>query len=169
MSHDTEDCVKIWNWLVVWKLTWKIWQSFTRAIKKCYVTWQWRLMQNFERNLLAVSKLTQGNWRILTQSLESLKKLHFNRLFLTEEYNVSAKKGAEELSLIALKIDAKFEGKLACAFKNDMMKLANFHSLKNSDFILKSKMAELNQNKNSKQPDWPDPLRKLYFTLKKNE
>ena len=48
------------------------------------------------------------------------------------------------------KIDAKFEGKLTCAFKNDMKNLANFHRLKNSDFILRSKMAQLNQNKNSK-------------------
>ena len=54
---------------------------------------------------------------------------------------------------MALKIEAKFEGKLSCAFQNDMKNLANFHRLKNSDFILESKMAELNKNKNSKQPD----------------
>ena len=30
--------------------------------------------------------------------------------------------------------------------------------LKNSNFILESKMAELNQNQNSKQPDRPDAL-----------
>ena len=59
---------------------------------------------------------------------------------------------------MALKIDAKFEGKLTCAFKNDMRDLANFHRLKNSDFILESKMAELNKNKNSKQPDRPDAV-----------
>ena len=52
---------------------------------------------------------------------------------------------------MALKVDAKFEGKLTCAFKNDMRNLANFHRLKNSDVILESKMAELNQNKNSRQ------------------
>ena len=51
---------------------------------------------------------------------------------------------------MTLKIVAKFEGKLTCAFKNDIRNLANFHSLKNSDFNLESKMAELNQNKNSK-------------------
>ena len=45
---------------------------------------------------------------------------------------------------MALKIDAKFEGKLTCAFKNEMKHLANFHRLKNSDFMLDSKMAELN-------------------------
>ena len=54
---------------------------------------------------------------------------------------------------MALKIDGKFKGKLTCAFKNDMRNLENFDMLKNRDFILESKMAELNQNKNSKQPD----------------
>ena len=32
---------------------------------------------------------------------------------------------------MALNIDAKFEGKLTCASKNDMKNLANFHRLKN--------------------------------------
>ena len=50
-----------------------------------------------------------------------------------------------------------------------MRNLANFHRLKNNDFILESKMAELNQNKNSKQLDRPDPVRKRYFTLEINE
>ena len=54
---------------------------------------------------------------------------------------------------MALEIDTKFEGKLTCAFKNDTRNLANFHSLKTRDFILESKMAKLNQNKNPKQPD----------------
>ena len=36
-------------------------------------------------------------------------------------------------------IDAIFEVKLTCAFKNDMRNLANFNRLKSSDFILKSK------------------------------
>ena len=70
---------------------------------------------------------------------------------------------------MTLKIDAIFEEKLTCAFQNDMRNLANFHSLKKSNFILESKMAELNQNKNSKQLDRPDAVRKLYFTLEINE
>ena len=68
-------------------------------------------------------------------------------------------KSKEELCLVALKIDAKFEGKLTFAFQNGMRKLANFHSLKNNDIILQSKMTELNQNKNSKQLDRPDEFR----------
>ena len=48
---------------------------------------------------------------------------------------------------MALNIDATFEEKLTCAFKNDMRNLANFYRLKNSDFILESKITELNQKK----------------------
>ena len=66
---------------------------------------------------------------------------------------------------MALKNDGKFEGKLTFAFQNDMGNLTNFHRLKNNDFILKSKIAELNKNKNLKQLDRPDAVRKLYFTL----
>ena len=60
--------------------------------------------------------------------------------------------------MIALKIDAKFKGKLSCTLKNNMRNLAKFHRLKNNDFILESKMMELNQNKNSKQPDQSDAV-----------
>ena len=49
---------------------------------------------------------------------------------------------------MAVKIDEKFEGKMSCAFQNDMRNLANFQRLKDSDFILESKIVELNQNKN---------------------
>ena len=55
---------------------------------------------------------------------------------------------------------------LTCAFKNEMRNLANFHGLKNSDFILESKMAELNKNKNLKQQDRPDTVRKLFLPWK---
>ena len=42
---------------------------------------------------------------------------------------------------MALKIDAKL------TFKCDIRNLANFHRLKNSDFILESKMVELKKKK----------------------
>ena len=62
---------------------------------------------------------------------------------------------------MALNIDGKLEGKLTCAFKNEMRNLANFNRPKNSDFILESKIAQLNQNENLKQLDQPDAVRKL--------
>ena len=68
---------------------------------------------------------------------------------------------------MTLKSDAKFEGKLPCGLENDIKNLANFHRLKNSDFILESKMVEL--NKNSKQQDQLYAVRSLCFTLEINE
>ena len=56
---------------------------------------------------------------------------------------------------MAPKIDAKFEGKLTCVFKNDMRLC---YRLKKNDFILENKMVELNKNKNSKQSDPPDTV-----------
>ena len=70
---------------------------------------------------------------------------------------------------MALRIDAKFEGKLTSAFKNDIRNSAHFHRLEKSNFILASKMAELNVNKNSTEPDRPDAVWKLYFNLERNE
>ena len=84
------------NWHAVWKMTWRIWQIFTRALGslkigtlmgsfypklkmfqlKSYrrvMLWQWRIMQILKRNWLVVSKLAWAIWRILTQALKSLK------------------------------------------------------------------------------------------------
>ena len=83
--------------------------------------------KNLNVNWLVISKLTWGIWRILTGALENLKNLHFNGLLLNKVYNVWAKKSIGEFCLMALNIDATFEGKLTCAFKNDMRNLANFH------------------------------------------
>ena len=54
-------------------------------------------------------------------------------------------KFTEELFVMTIKKDAKFEEELPCCFKIDMRNLTNFDP-KNSDFILESKMKELNQN-----------------------
>ena len=92
-------------------------------------------MQNLKRNWLVSSKLTLGMWRILTRALENLKHLHFNGLLLAKVYNVWAKNCIEELCLMALSTDEKFEGKLTCMCFQKMF----IYRLKNSDFILESK------------------------------
>ena len=43
----------------------------------------------------------------------------FGRLLLLKVYTISAKKSAEELFIMILKIDAKFEQKTICCFKID--------------------------------------------------
>ena len=125
------------KWLKLSKMTWAIWQVFTRVsleigtlmgskaenvwaqqLQGSFLSWQWRMIPNLQRNWLVSSKLTWGIWQILTRALENLKNLHFNWLLLTKVFNVWAKKGLENFCLMALKIDAKFEGKLSCAFQN---------------------------------------------------
>ena len=50
--------------------------------------------------------------KILTQTLENLKILRFNGLLLTKVHHVWAKESNEELFLMALNTDTKFEGKM---------------------------------------------------------
>ena len=50
------------------------------------------MMQNLERNWLAIPKLTWGIRKILTRALKSFQNLHFSKLFLTKVCNVWAKK-----------------------------------------------------------------------------
>ena len=104
------------NWLVVWKITWGIWQIFTRAIeisklaywwdpliqskksvslkfreKLCVMT-IWRMMQNLERNWLVISKFTRRIWWILTRGPENLNNFNFDVLLLSKVYIVWGKK-----------------------------------------------------------------------------
>ena len=59
-----------------------------------------------------------------------------SKMFALKDIMFELKKyRTEELCLTALNIDAKIEGQLTCAFKNDMRNLATLHRLKNSDFI----------------------------------
>ena len=51
---------------------------------------------------------------------------------------------------------------------NRFLTLGLVKRFKNSDFILKNKMAEPNQNKKSQQPVWPDFVWKLCFILQIN-
>ena len=71
---------------------------------------------------------------------------------------------------IALETDAKFERNwLAISKMTWRISQIFVHKLKNKDFVLESKMAELNKNKNLKQSDQPYAVWKLYFTLEMNE
>ena len=111
------------------------------------------------------SKLTWRIWQILTQALRNLKNLHFNGLLLTRVYVWELKKKVQRsylwlhwILLQNLKENWPVLSKITWRIWEIFV-----HRLKNSNFILESKMAELNKNKNSKQPDWPDAVWKLYF------
>ena len=129
------------------------------------MSWQWKMMQNMKRNWLFVWNLSPQ----LDTAFKCLKNLHFNGILLTKIYTVWAKKAQK--NLMTLKIERRFESKskLTCSFKTEMRNLVNAYRVKNSYSILEIKRTELNQNKNSKQGDLPDVVRKLWFTLAINK
>ena len=122
--------------LKVWKFG-RWWDPFVKSRKRLSLkfTRQWRMMQNLKKNWLDISKLT-GIWRILTLTLWKSETYALKLDLLTTGYNVWAKKSTEELYLMAVKIDAKFEGKLTCACQKWHEELVNLHRLKqmNSTF-----------------------------------
>ena len=65
---------------------------WAQNLQRSYVSWQWRMMQNWKRNWLVIWKFTWGIWWILTCALESLKSFHFNVLLLSKVYIAWAKK-----------------------------------------------------------------------------
>ena len=69
-----------------------------------------------EEELTCHFKTGMRNLSKFDSSTKKSQNLHFNGLVLTKVYNIWAKKITEELYLMALRIDAKFEGKLICAF-----------------------------------------------------
>ena len=105
------------NWNLDGILLLKVKNVWARNLQGRFVSRHWRMIQNLKRNRLVSSKLTWGIWRILTWAFKNLKKLHFNGLFLNKVYNVWAKKSIGEFCLMALNIDATFEGKLTVLSK----------------------------------------------------
>ena len=54
------------------------------------------------------------------------ENLQFDVLLLSKVYYVCTEKSTEELCVITLKNDAKFEEELTCTLKNDVRNLVNF-------------------------------------------
>ena len=128
------------------------------------------MTQNFRRAWLASSKLTWGIWQILTRALENLKICTLLGCFWPKYIMFELKKVQRSYVWLHWRLMQNLKENWLVLSKMTWRIWQIFvHRLKNSNFILESKKAELNQNKNSKQPDWPDAVWKLYFTLEINE
>ena len=82
----------------------------------------------FEEKLALGFKNDMTNLVNFNASSGTSENLHFDVLLLSIAYKVSAKKSAEELSLIRLNSDPNFEEKFTFYLKNDMRNLINFNS-----------------------------------------
>ena len=76
-------------------------------------------MQNLKENWLVT-------WNMACS--QKSENLHFDRLVLSKPYEFLDVKYTEELRLMTLKSDAKFEEKLTFGPRNDMRNLVNFYA-----------------------------------------
>ena len=132
------------HWSVVWKMT-RIWWNLTEALKslqnlhfyllllckvfnvwpkkvqKSYLSRQWRVIQNLKKNWLVI-------WKMTKFSPEHLKVSKLGLWWdpLIQNRKRMSLKSTEELCVMTMKNDAKFEEELTCHFKIDMRNLINF-------------------------------------------
>ena len=123
----------------------KVYNVWAKKVQRSYVLWQWRVMENLKIKLTCGLENDVGNLCKISREIDlSVQTWHeeFNKFCpkhskiskicplvgcLWPKYIIFSLQSTEELCLLALKIDAKFEGKLTCASKNDMRNLATFH------------------------------------------
>ena len=133
-------------WSVVSKMT-RIWWNLTRPLKslknfhfhlfllckvlniwpkkvqRSHLSWHGRVMQNLKKNWFRKWYEKHGNF-----SPEHLKILKLGLWWdlLIQRRKSTSLKLTEELCVMTMKNDAKFEEKLTCRFKIDMRNLTNF-------------------------------------------
>ena len=99
-----------------------------------------------EEELTCSLKIDMRNLTNLTRALESLKYLHFNGLFLIKVYNVCAKEVQRSYIWWHWRLMQNLKENWFVLSKMSWRIWQVFvHMLKNCNFILESKMAELNQ------------------------
>ena len=151
ISHDPEDWYKIWKkpWSVVSKMT-RTWRNLTQALevcKTCTSICSYRakyLMFGLKKYRGVIFHDTEG-WRKIWRKTDLwIVKWHeeydkFSALHLKvsksglwwdpliQSRKSMSLKSTEELRVMTMKNDAKFEEELICGFKIDMINLTNFN------------------------------------------
>ena len=102
-----------------WKMTQRIWLIFMRAVESVEIC---TLMGSFYANYTKLQrfekKLTLGSKNDMRNLVNfTVRKLHVDVLLLWEVYYIWAKKSTEELCVVTLKSDAKFEEELTVCFE----------------------------------------------------
>ena len=152
MSHDNEEWSKIWRGIGISKLAWGIWQILTLALKRLknvhfnafllrkvcilYELKKYRgvIFHDTEEwcKIWGKMDLWFGKWHeefgkfSPEHSKVSELGLWWNSFAQSRKY--MSLKLTEELCVMKMKNDAKFEKKLTCHFLNDMRNLMNFDS-----------------------------------------
>ena len=138
------------NWLVVLKLTWGTSQILTRAleslkklcfnwllvtkvynvwatkVQRSYLSWHWRVIQFLKKNWLVVCEKWHEKFGKVSPEHLKVSKLKFWWDLLIQSRKNMSLKFTEELCVMGMKNNAKFEEELASHFKTNMRNLMNF-------------------------------------------
>ena len=139
------------NWLVVWKITSGIWQSFIRTLENLKIgifmgsfcpKEKMHELQTYRGFISNDTKEWWKIWRGIDLSFQSWHK-EFDEFWLENskvsklytlmccfwpKYIISElKRSTKELYFMTPECDAKFEERLTCGLENEMRNLANFH------------------------------------------
>ena len=135
------------NWLVIWKMTWGIWQISSRALKIGILMGSFNpKLKKYElkiqsgvicheneelRKIWREADLSFQSWHVefdkfWPEHLKVSKIFTFIRPFWANYILPEIKKSTEELSFIKLQRDTKFGEESTCRFKIDIRNLTNF-------------------------------------------
>ena len=98
----------------------KVYKISARKVQRSYVSWFWRVMQNF---------LLQ-KWQEFGEFWSTFSKVsNISTLIcpFCAKYITFDQKSTEELSFMTVKSHGKFQEKLTCGLENDMGNLTNFY------------------------------------------
>ena len=100
-----------------------------KKIDRSYLSWHWTVMENFKNPDLVVSmKNDITNMVNFHTSSWKFQNLHLDWIHLSKAYKYLDKKSTEELCLMTLTSNVKFEEKLTLGSRNDMKNLVNFNA-----------------------------------------
>ena len=112
------------KWHLVWKMTWEIWQIFTKALKSL------KIGTSVQSRRGMTLKFSQDMSQELYVTFQELCVMTMkNNANVEEELTCHFKTDMGNLTNFDSST-RKSEGKLTCAFKNDMRNLTNMHRLK---------------------------------------
>ena len=97
---------------------------WAKKVQRSYLSEHWRLMQNFKKKNLWFRKWHEEFGKFSSENLKGSKFGLWWDPFVQSRKCISLK-FTEELSVMKMKNDAKFEEKLTCHFKIDMKNLTN--------------------------------------------
>ena len=96
-----------------------------KTVQKSYLSWHWTVMKNWNKPGSFCFKIGMRNV-INFRALKSLENCSLMSSFRPKQIMVN-QKISEELCVMALKGDAKFNGKLTTGLRNDIRNMVNFH------------------------------------------